>query len=65
MKNKLCSYYHKNNISIYDKAKEGSSMLLYHIENQLNKLNLSFDGIDVIDHADDDVEDEDDQSFSL
>lgn len=38
-------------------------MLLYHIENQLNKLNLSFDGIDVIDHADD-VEGKDDQSFS-
>ena len=43
--------------------KEGSSWL-YYIENQLNKLNLSFDGIDVIDHADDDGEGEDDQSFS-
>ena len=39
-------------------------MLLYHIQNQLNKLNLSFDGIDLIDYADDDVEGEDEQSFS-
>ena len=32
----------------YDKVKEDFSLLLNHIEDQLNKLNLSFDGVDTI-----------------
>ena len=41
----------------YDKVKEDFSLLLNHIEDQLNKLNLSFDGIDMVDCTNDGVED--------
>lgn len=37
----------------YDKVKEDFSLLLNHIEDQLNKLNLLFDGVDTIERIDD------------
>ena len=37
----------------YDKVKEDFSLLLNHIEDQLNKLNLSFDGVDAIERIND------------
>ena len=37
----------------YDKVKEDFSLLLNHIEEQLNKLHLSFDGVDAIERIND------------
>ena len=37
----------------YDKVKEDFSLLLNHIEDQLNKLNLLFDGVDAIERIND------------
>ncbi len=40
----------------YDKVKEDFSLLLNHIKDQLDKLNLSFEGIDTVDCTDDGAE---------